>query len=296
MTTILAIFFSILAFFSNIFESVQNKIYIPCGEPLTFTISEIDKNFNLSGEEAKKIAIEAAELWNKTTGKNLLKYSEDGKIKISFVYDKRQQETIKKNILQEKIKNQKNLLDQQSLSINDQDKKFVQMKANYESSLKTFEVKLENYNAKVDAINKSGGADSYTAVELEKEKNDLQLESKSLENSRNELNNYMQNLNNQVNVYNSKIAAVNQSVNVLNKNAGQEFEEGYIEGDNIKLFQYDNISDLKRLLAHELGHSLGFEHVNNKDSIMYYLNLGNKFVLTQDDLAEYKKVCKIDTN
>jgi len=77
----------------------------------------------------------------------------------------------------------------------------------------------------------------------------------------------------------------------------REFEKGVFDGQAINIYEFEENSDLEMTIIHEMGHALGIEHLNNPDSIMYYLmgeqNLNNP-KLTEEDLSALKSVCKIN--
>ena len=49
---------------------------------------------------------------------------------------------------------------------------------------------------------------------------------------------------------------------------------------------------LVRLLAHEMGHAVGIDHVGDPEAVMYKLNMGENLTATATDLAELNKVCR----
>jgi predicted Zn-dependent protease len=77
---------------------------------------------------------------------------------------------------------------------------------------------------------------------------------------------------------------------------GLEFNQAEYNGKGINVYQFSTEQDLEVALAHEFGHALGMDHVENPTSIMYYITGGNQQVdLTPsaEDLTELKRVCKI---
>jgi|GEM_PF-5917020 len=77
---------------------------------------------------------------------------------------------------------------------------------------------------------------------------------------------------------------------------GQEFDKGDFYKGEINIYEYRNKYDLALVLAHEFGHALEMEHVEDPEAIMHYLLQPNPRLypeLVLDDLRELKNKCRL---
>ncbi len=273
----------------------------PCQKPITYYLGSFDNDFGISKEDFLSAISEASAIWGKTLGKELFKYSPDGKLKISLIYDYRQEATDKLQGLGLQIDSTKNSYENLKAEYLTQKSAYDSASSALNSRIAVFQYDTQKLNSEISYWNKKGGApkDIY---------NSLNAESDRLKSEAEEINIAENNLNKQVAIINALVDAMNmtahninltvQTFNKIGASTGEEFSEGlYVldaTGASISVYQFNNRDQLVRLLAHELGHALGLEHVADPKAIMYRLNESKNIAPTKDDIAELKAVCHIN--
>lgn len=284
------------------FTFYNYKAYIwpssPCSKPIEFSIGTVDPRFGLSKSDLIKKVEQAGDVWNKAENKNLFQYSETGALKINFIYDSRQQMT-------DDLKKQGVTIDDDKAIYNSLKSKFNSavttynsQKVAYEKALADFEVRQQSYNDKVDYFNSHGGVPKKDYTSLSKEKEVLDNMLIAVNNLRDKVNSQSKQVNQYAQMLNTLAEKLNIKVadyNNIGGANGDEFSEGeYIRdslGEIINIYQFENNTQMVRVLAHELGHALGLEHVGDSQAIMYNLNISKNISLTAADMAEIDFVC-----
>ncbi|MEK7152292.1 MAG: matrixin family metalloprotease [Patescibacteria group bacterium] len=275
-------------------------IYAPCEKPITYTIGSFDDKFGLS-REAFLSAIEEAEVtWEKPIGKELFVYGESGELTINLVYDYRQQATNKLESLGIVVKGDRASYDELKAKYGALRAEYTQAKTDYDTRAASFTEKKDSYDQEVQYWNKKGGAPKKEYEQLQEEKTALQAELAEIQKLEMNLHEDVENINSLVVVLNRLVASLNLSVekyNEIGASRGEEFTEGdYQEGggkQEINIYEFSNRDKLVRVLAHEFGHALGLQHIENPQAIMYRLNTSTNEKLTDDDLGELKVHCAI---
>jgi predicted Zn-dependent protease len=266
----------------------------PCSAPIQYKIGTFDTRFGISKTDFLKTLVESSTLWDKPLNKKLFEYNPKGSLTVNLVYDTRQQSTQQNATLQNEVNQTRGMASSVKVEYLALEDKYRQSEQSYQDEVNTYKISQSKYNADVAYWNSVGGAPKSEYESLNAEKNNLLVLQQALENRRVEVNG----LANQVNVfiakYNTLVSDANLTIKTINTSAG-EFEEGIYDPnkDEIDIYQFDTRQRLFRVLAHELGHSLGLSHNNNPKSIMYAYNVGENESLSLDDISALKTRCNI---
>lgn len=278
------------------FQVVENG----CNLPLEYKIGDIDKQFGVSKERAKKEVKKAEEIWEKSFDQNLFQYSTSSDFKINFVYDERQLTTDQKE-------NFKSNLDQTKSELEQIESRYQKLSEEYDKKMKKYEIesdiyqkKAKKYNEDVSKWNKKGGAPEKKYQELQKEKEELKKMESKLANMEKDLDTLTDRINDLANKSEKLVKKHNRKVETYREKFGEKrkFNAGDYKGSRINIYQFNTAADLRLKLAHELGHALGIGHIKgDSEAIMYaYMDEQNldSLHLTEEDKKSLKRKCKLE--
>lgn len=278
---------------------VYKNEFAPCQRTIFYDIGSFDTHFGITREKFLKTVQESEIIWEQKPDNNLFEYKLGSKFKINLIFDERQAKTIEADRSKDEIEGSRaeydSIVENYKILAASHDK----LLNDYNIQAAAFEANLNDYNRRVNEINNKGGATPQEARELEEEKKILESERNNLNRQRSILNNRASELNSLGDTINTLGQKLNINVDVHNQLFGEarEFDQGEYRGDEINIYQFDGIGELRLVLAHEFGHALGIEHVENSESIMYYLMEKQDIktpVLSPEDFSALKNKCNFD--
>ncbi|MCK9351926.1 MAG: matrixin family metalloprotease [Candidatus Paceibacterota bacterium] len=275
----------------------------PCEAPIEYHIDQFDVSFGVSRESFLSAVAEAEAMWENEPidsaqgkkGKDLFRFSDSGGLAINLIFDDRQKITIRNTILSDEI-------DKNSKVAESVKAEFLALKEQYAAAVSAYNRRIDEYkallsshNEKVRSANRRGGAKESEYQTLAGERDRLAALSASIETDRGNVNALAGQISALVKKYNLIAEGINSEVGIVNQNAREKFDAGeYVRdeaGERINIYQFEGRDKMIRVLAHELGHALGLEHVADTKSVMYEMNSGTGEKLGEDDITALQELC-----
>jgi hypothetical protein len=266
-----------------------------CPVPLTYRIGAIDEGFVITPAEARANMAAAEAAWEEAIGRELFVYDEGSDFTVNFIFDDRQaraDDEVERSAALDALR-------AESISFFDQIEElevtYESLASNYEDQVAAYEARLTAYNQTVSRYNDQGGAPTEAFEQLQQEQQDLNAEAAALAAGADELNELASRINDLGAEGNQLIAAYNRQVAAFNRDFGysREFTQGEYRGDRINIYKFSSDAELNTVLAHELGHALGIDHVADDEALMYYLLTDTRENprLTDADIAAFQEAC-----
>lgn len=265
----------------------------PCKKPMGYKLGTFDSRFGISKETFKFEIAQAVSLWEDEANIDLFYFDENAALTVNLIYDERQAKTEIINTLSLDIENAKSTATQLKETYEQEKVLYTRDVESLTSDTTRFQERQQAYKEKVAMYNAQGGAQKAEYDAMTNELTQLKEDFASIEARRTALLAYMEVINKKVARYNEIVIYINDLVKQSNTLGAHTFTEGRFRPayNTIDIFQYDNLTKLRRVIAHEFGHVLGINHTDNFYSIMYSLNSATTTTLSSEDKEELSIVC-----
>ena len=290
----------VLFLFTSGNESDTLKHSEPCSEPLTFQVGDIDDRFQVSEAELADLLESISETWSEAADKTVMKYADDGEIRVNLVYDNEQQMTDSERQYRDRLRREEQEISRLEAEYERMNNRFDEKSADYQDDSAELQQEIDGLNAWVNEQNSAGGFYDDDLERFEERKTEIDQKAINL-NGRaeqlmaeaDELNRFLDEINKKIDHKNNLIKEYNQTFSGV-----QRFTQGTYEwkGDDrwINVFQFSSHRELELVIAHEMGHAIGIDHVSNPESVMHHLmgnQSGTTLQLSEEDVRALNNIC-----
>ncbi len=245
--------------------------------PIGWRIGEIDPRFGLTEDEVRSAVERAVGLWEGTAARDLFVHDPVRGIPINLEYDHRQER---------RVERQRAMADLDGLL-----ERLEDAKARLRSAEQDVESRLASLRQRQDALNEAtqrhnqrvrewnfrGGAPPDVVQDINEERRRLERQQSTLRLEESSMRALQQQADRYVEEHNALVEEYNLLVNRYNEQFGEGWQEeaGRYESmggrsgfRSITVFVVENLDHLALVLAHELGHALGIDHVEHDPSAL----------------------------
>lgn len=300
-----------LLFLSSLFASYQK-----------IKIGSIDREYSsqITPSKLREIIDEIEHKMEAQLGVNVFDYSNDGKpIDILYLPPSKAQQRLDKKV--ESFNTKKAKLDEIQDYFPSKKKEIDSLQNEYNIQADIANTKINNLNKYVKEVNKqkSYPKDEYNKIKsyIADKKSDINYEIKQKRVLESKLSKAVNQYNNKIHSFNNlsrqlvmtanEIENLQRSLKIVRgKTFGQreitlkttmkdgkvtKQREESLTMDKIEIYSFENLNQLKAVLAHEIGHLVGLPHIEAKDALMNPILQDKQEInlkLTSDDIQNFK--------
>ncbi len=254
---------------------------VPCAVPMLWSVERIDRQFDVSAEEALRAARASAALWESASGTDLFEISFDGGAPILLEYDERQATVVAR-------KEREEALDERRAEIERRRGALEAASDEHDDALARYQQQVEAHRRAVDAYNADvqrwSGQEIPPAVEaeLDRRRREIDASAQELQTRQRALDQRSQVLRREVDDFNDRVTSLAEQERAFARDFPVTASESgtydeTVTWENgrpvsvrrrIRIYQFSSFDDLVLVLAHEMGHALGLGHAPGRGAVM----------------------------
>jgi hypothetical protein len=282
-------------------EKIFTRAPAVCEEPLTYQIGTIDSQFDITRKDVEIAMQTASALWSDALERPVTMMAEGTGITVNFIYDERQELVDGELRFRERIESEQFRMNQLQQQYDRNRDTFDSRSADYLLLADRAKTELNELNSWVSQKNEEGGFTEQDVARFEERKERVESMQQRVIREREVLDRLAAQLNREAEQLNQKIDENNQLVDRYNSEFSGENRftkasyQNSADGGMITVNMFLSKHELVLILAHELGHAFGLDHVSNPKSVMYGMmgaqELFPVIQLTREDMQAIRNLC-----
>lgn len=250
-------------------NTFQSQIRYSTANPLHYRIANVDPRLNLSKQDVIDLSKQATAIWEKDTGQKYFSYDPNAKFVINIVFDQRQVRSMKRSENLSQLEQNKKVWLNQNEQIQEFKADLTQTATQLELQKIQYQIDHENYEQQLSKLN-SSKKNTAGLAKIEKLRLSLANQSVDIQKQIEEYNQKKQQLDQQMKAFDQRHQELADAVAQFNQTFKPVvLHKGQFKDNQIFIYEFSSIDDLRLTLAHEFGHALGLKHTQDPKSLMY---------------------------
>jgi hypothetical protein len=250
-----------------------------CGIPVHFVLGDVDPEFGFDRPTVMAALAEAADLWQSHATATLFVESDHARaMTVSLRFDHRQQAAHERHSMRGGLERDRQRFEAEETTLTEWGERIEAARRAHGVAEQQLARRVQAHEAEITAWNAGGAARTESrrrALEAEGEAlrgaiADLERQGRSLNADIDAYNRRATDMRERMEEYRARVARYNQASSDAPVESGRySYVRG--EGRSIEVYRAVSYDELVWVLAHELGHALGIDHVEDTDAVMHAL-------------------------
>lgn len=250
---------------------------VPCAAPLAWRIARVDARFGIAADEVRSSVELAAALWEGSVGRRLFVHDSAAGFPIRLTYDDRQEAGRERRVAEREVEDAWSGVLARRAELEALQARRLDAQALYEREAVDYSARVASHNDSVRAWNDRADAPATTVAALLTTEQTLRARREELAGRRAALDSLglevaaaRDDLDRQEEEHRELARSTQERFATVAGEAALYLEmgTGTTVERQISVYRFDDLLDLRRILAHELGHALGLDHADEEGAVM----------------------------